>query len=171
MVIMVSSTMTTNQLVHFVNELRLPMRTVECRTGLTRQGIYKRLKKAGVLIPRRAKDGAVGVYMSVRCAWCQEEIKRRKKQIIGVMRSFCNESCYYASLETSGYIQWRQGSRIARAIVAKHFPLEREHVVHHQDGDQRNNVLDNLAVFESNAVHMAHHRGRKVVPLWDGAHV
>jgi hypothetical protein len=53
-------------------------------------------------------------------------------------------------------------------MVGRYFPLERRHVVHHHDGDNTNNALDNLAVFASQAEHMRYHRGGHATPIWDG---
>ena len=168
---MAHNTVDTQQLVVWVNQLRYPMEQVERLSGLTRQGIWKRLKAAGQFIPRRAAGGAPSTHAAVRCAFCDRELWRRRKTILRTMRQFCGEECYYAALELSGYMPWRHGSRLARAIVAQHFPLDPDHIVHHKDGNQRNNNLNDLAVFVSNAAHMAHHRGRHVQPLWDGANV
>ena len=161
----------TQQLVVWVNHQRLPMREVEQLSGMTRQAIWKRLHRAHCYIPRRVKGGAPGVMIEVNCAWCSTPLKRHRRKVLKLktMRSFCNAECYYAALEAPGYFPWRHGSRLARSIVAQRFALEREHIVHHKDGDQRNNDVKNLAVYASNSAHMAHHRGRKVDTLWDGA--
>ncbi len=161
----------TQQLVVWVNQLRYPMHQVEQLSGMTRQGIWKRLRSVGCLIPRRAKGGAPGVMIEVRCAWCNTTLKRRKRRLLklDILRSFCNAECYYASLEAPGYFPWRQGSRLARTIVAQYFALLPEHVVHHKDGDQRHNDRANLAVYASQADHLKHHRGREIQALWDGA--
>ncbi len=161
----------TQQLVVWVNELRLPLREIMQRTGMTRQGIWKRLKHAGCFIPRRAPEGAPGIWVVVSCAWCGQPIRKRKRLALRSLHHFCNETCHYASLEAPGYYPWRQGCRLARAIVAQHFTLEPQHVVHHKDGDNRNNDRKNLAVYASNADHVKHHRGKRVVPLWDGSSV
>jgi len=58
------------------------------------------------------------------------------------------------------------GIRLARAVVAQHYPLTREQVVHHVDGNQRNNDLVNLEVYASQADHMAVHHGQAVEPVW-----
>lgn len=164
---------TTQDLVVLVNQIQLPMDEIETRTGLTRQGIWKRLKRAGVLVPRRAPGGAPSKVTIRACAFCGASVKRYKKRMIrqNQLNVFCNESCYVASLEQHPYEEWRQGTNLARAIVANHFPLERGQIVHHKDGDQRNNDLSNLMVFATQAQHMAFHRGRKIIPLFDGATV
>jgi hypothetical protein len=159
----------TSQLHQWVNVQRLPIRDIEHRSGMCRQSIIKRLKQSGQFVPRKQAGGAPGVHITVNCYFCQREIRKRTKLARKVMRNFCNEDCYYAQIAMSGYNPWRQGSRIARALVAQRFALDKDHIVHHKDGDQRNNDVSNLAVYASNAEHMAHHRGRTVLPLWDGA--
>lgn len=112
--------------------------------------------------------------VTICCAFCGEYSQRvasrtRNGDHRRKMRMYCSQDHYMAALARSNYVPWRQGGRIARAAVAKHFPLEDAHIVHHKDDNQRHNELSNLAVFASHAEHMAHHRGRPVVPLWDGA--
>lgn len=161
----------TQDLVVLVNQMQLPMEEIETRTGLTRQGIWKRLKKAGVHIPRKAPGGSI-LKVAIRpCAFCGAPVKRYKRRMIqhNQINAFCNESCYFASLEQHAYEEWRQGTNLARAIVANHFPLERGQIVHHKDGNQRNNDLSNLMVFANQAAHVAFHRGRKIAPLFDGS--
>lgn len=168
---MAQSSVSTQDLVVWVNEYRWPMAEVVAKSGMTRQGVYKRLKAAGCLVKRREKGGAPGVMTQVPCAFCGVILTRRIKRLIQgrMLRQFCNTTCYFASLSTSGYRESRHGARLARVIVAQHFPLESQHIVHHKDGNQRNNDRSNLMVFASQAAHMAHHRGRTVAPLWDGA--
>jgi hypothetical protein len=87
------------------------------------------------------------------------------------MKAYCNMQCYADSLAQHPYVPWRQGCRRARAIVAQYYGLHPDQIVHHKDGDNRNNDLSNLMVFASNADHVAHHRGRTVAVLFDGATV
>jgi len=54
-------------------------------------------------------------------------------------------------------------------MLAQHFALAPDHVVHHKDDNNRHNDLANLAVFADQADHMRHHRGVAVDTLWDGA--
>lgn len=167
---MAHSSVSTQDLVVWVNEQRRPLAEVMQRTGMTRQGIYKRLKQAGCYVPRRAPGGAPGVHVEIACSYCGARIMRRKRQILkaGLMRQFCNTTCYFAALENPSFQVSRQGSRLARAVVQQHFPLESHHIVHHKDGNQTNNDRANLMVFANQSDHLKHHRGRAVRPLWDG---
>lgn len=168
---MTAERVSTQHLVVLVNEKRLPLAEVARLTGLTRQAIWKRLKADGVLVKRREKGGAPGVMVETVCAYCGVELSRHKRQLLKAdqLRAFCGETCYFAALENPNYAQWRQGCRLARAIVSQRFPLQHQHVVHHKDGDNRNNDRSNLVVFATQAEHIAHHRGRTIAPLWDGA--
>lgn len=165
-------TVSTQDLVVLVNKLDLPLAEVEERTGMTRQAIWKRMKREGVLDPRRAPGGARRKVVLKPCAFCGEAIQRYKKRLLQAnqMNAFCGQECYMASLEQHPYEEWRHGTRLARAVVAQHFKLELGHIVHHEDGNQRNNDLSNLTVFASHSDHMAHHRGRKIKPLFEGKH-
>lgn len=161
----------TEDLVELVNRKGLPMAEVMELTGMTRQGIWKRLKKVGEHVLRRAPGGAPCKVVEQSCAFCGAPVKKYRKRMGqgAQMKAYCNMQCYADSLATHPYVEWRQGCRRARVLVSQHYPLQDEQIVHHKDGDQRNNALANLMVFASNADHVAHHRGRAVPVLFDGA--
>lgn len=161
----------TQDLVVWMNEEKLPITEIESKTGMSRQGIWKRLRRAGAFIKRSAPGGAPGKRVTRDCFFCGKPVTRYTKRLIreNQINVFCSQDCYSASLEQHPYEEWRQGSRLARAIVAQHFPLLPVYIVHHKDGNQRNNNLANLSVFENQADHIAHHRGRTVIPLFDGS--
>ena len=161
----------TQDLVVLVNQKRLPLAEVMAQTGMTRQGIWKRLRKAGELVKRREKGGAACKVVHLPCAFCGATTTKYRKPLLqsSRMNSYCGQECYFAALESHGYEEWRQGSRLARAIVAQHFALQPDHIVHHKDGNQRHNDLSNLMVFKSQGDHVGHHRGRKVQALFDVA--
>lgn len=160
----------TQDLVVLVNKEKRPMVEVMAITGMSRQGIWKRLKEAGVFIPRSAPGGAPGKRTKVACGFCGVIVERYQQKLVKLrqMQAFCTQECYFSALEQHGFEEWRHGSRLARTIVSQHFPLQPEHIVHHKDSDQRHNDLSNLMVFASQSDHMAHHRGRKVLALFDG---
>lgn len=84
-------------------------------------------------------------------------------------KKYASMECYMRAVCQRPHISWRHGRRIARHVVSQVFPLEPQHVVHHVDGDNRNNSLSNLWVFACHGDHMSHHRGgitRK--PIWRG---
>lgn len=129
--------------------------------GTSKVAVWKTLRKAGV-------QREQGTWIEVPCAWCGAELRRPRSKARKALKQYCNPECYYAALDNPDYRQNRQGQRIARSIVAQYFKLEPDHVVHHVDGDNRNNDRANLMVFANQSDHMAHHRGRKIAPLWCG---
>jgi hypothetical protein len=121
-------------------------------------------------LSREAKPNAGfdnGLYQ-ILCKVCSSPIVRPPSQLAKSQRLFCSQKCYQ-SIRQGKYVPWRQGQRRARAVVARHFDLKPEHIVHHEDRDNRNNSLLNLMVFANQSEHMAYHHGISgVKPLWDG---
>ncbi len=140
----------------------LTLRKIAAQVGMSAQAVRLRLIDEGV----KAKQGT---WVKRDCHYCGKQIEVRRGASRRVRRSFCNSECYYASLEGERYKPWRQGCRIARAIVAQYFTLDREHVVHHEDRDNRNNDRSNLRVFANQSDHAAYHRGQAIQPIWDGS--
>lgn len=140
------------------------MKDLATRYNLTRQRIWQVLKAAGV---DTAKKGGI----DVACAWCDKEFKKPRCQVRQRKRCFCSNDCYYAWLakRSAGFEPWRHGMRIARSLVSEYFILESGYVVHHEDGNNQNNDLSNLRVFESHGDHLRYHRGFGTKPLWDGS--
>jgi len=131
--------------------------------GMTRQGVWKRLKRLGLHVDRH---GTIDVV----CAFCGAELKRFRTRASTRHSNYCNQECYFASRENPNYIPWRHGQRLARAIVAQHIRLTHEMVIHHVDGNNKNNDLSNLAVYASQSAHMMHHHGKsQAKPIWTGA--
>lgn len=83
---------------------------------------------------------------------------------------FFSHACYIRHRCHLGprYIEYRPGQRVARRVVAQHFPLQPQHIVHHVDKDTRNNAVENLWVFASHAEHLSFHRGGSGQPIWRG---
>ena len=133
--------------------------------GVTRQAIWKALKKEGV---DTSKDK--GCNIECTCDYCGKPIKKTRAYWRRHSQHFCCDEHYYASRCNPNYSQWRQGQRLARAIVSQYFRLEKENVVHHKNGDNRNNDKSNLAIFLNQSEHMRYHHGKsKVNPIWDGS--
>lgn len=134
-------------------------------TGKSRQAVWKRLKRAGI----KAEQGE---WVITSCSFCGGEIRKRRKQWRATEKHYCNQACYHASLESPGYKPWRQGQRLARAIVSQYFRIPEGAIVHHKDLDNRNNNLTNLQVIASQGDHTRLHRTSKPVNiLWDGSNV
>ena len=154
----------TEDLVHRYTEQHLTLREIGTLYGISAQAVMKRLRKVGVT----RQDGE---RITRLCAHCGTIVTRTRSRTLLHTRVFCCAEHYYAHIENPEFQKWRHGGRQARAVVASHYPLTREQVVHHKDFDQRNNAILNLAVYASQADHMAVHRGRQVKPVWDGASV
>lgn len=130
--------------------------------GMTRQGVWKRLRKMGIETLGRGT-------ITVACAFCGREFERFRARASKTIDCYCNQECFFASRENPNYIPWRSGQRLARAIIAQHTRLTHENVVHHIDGNNRNNDLVNLMVFANQSDHMKYHHGKcKILPLWSG---
>lgn len=156
----------TQDIVVMIQKQGLKVDQVAKLLGMSRQAIWKRMRKAGV-------TSRSFVWIEFICAFCGTTNKRRRRQAQRSEDNYCNQECYFADLESPGYAQWRQGSRIARAIVAQYVnPIPVGAIVHHKDGNDRNNDRSNLMLLASQADHIAIHRSRKSVNiLWDGANL
>lgn len=153
----------TQDVVVMYTEQHLTLREIGKLTEMSATAVLKRLRKAGV-------TRAEGTHITVACSTCGKAIDRTRKRWKINHESFCNTQCYAVYLQNPDYNPWRQGSRIARAIVAEYFRLEPDYIVHHKDGNQRNNDRANLQVFDSQSSHLRYHHGKTLaVPLWDGA--
>jgi hypothetical protein len=152
----------TPDLVAWYTEHRFPLTQIALLANMSRQGVWKRLKAAGVAVTRVGKIDTV-------CVYCGVAFQRYRAHTRQAFQHYCCAEHYYAARENREFVEWRQGSRLARAIVAQHYPLSPVEVVHHKDGNQRHNDLANLMVYASQADHLAAHHGRTIAPVWDGA--
>jgi hypothetical protein len=132
--------------------------------GVSGAAICHAMKAEGV----KSEDGE---WVRFNCHWCGAVSCQRRAQWRKSIKHYCSEDCYVASLDNPDYIVSRQGQKMARAVVSRHFTLLPGYVVHHEDSNTKNNVLNNLRVFESQAEHMSYERGGKVKPIWDGRDV
>jgi hypothetical protein len=135
----------------YTNQLT-PMIELADKYGITRQGIYKILKKAGV--------DTTTQRFTVSCTACGNKLSRPKSKVRRQLNHFCSTDCYYAFLAAGNgfpYLQNRHGQMQARSIVSQYFSLQEDHVVHHEDRNTLNNRLDNLKVFACNGDHVRYH--------------
>lgn len=140
-----------------------PMVDLAKRYGITRQGIYKVLKSAGVDTTKRK--------IPVSCTTCGNPVDRTKARIRRQLHHFCDQVCYNIFLEVGNgslSLPNRHGTRIARLVVSRFFSLQEGHIVHHEDRNQLNNKPNNLKVFANQGDHIRYHRGFDVKPLWEG---
>jgi len=135
-------------------------------SGVSRQWVWKILRQNGV---NTAKGPGGATRVMVECSTCGRVYEVTRRRWRDATNHYCSKDCYYASRYNPNYYQWRHGTRIARVIVSQYFNILPEHVVHHKDGDERNNDRSNLSVFASQSDHTKHHRGiNGIKPLWDG---
>lgn len=137
-------------------------RDIAGELGVSYATISNWLRKAGI----SASDGE---HAKVVCSGCGKEFTKFRSRLR--KRNFCTPECFQSLRQQRPYVQDRQGQRIARATVSKYYTLAAEHVVHHEDGDNRNNAIANLKVFASQSDHLAYHHGSPIAPLWDGASI
>lgn len=141
----------------------IPMIYLASEYGVTRQAIYKILKRAGVDTSKR--------LIPVSCTTCGSECYRNKANIRTRNHIFCTRQCYDIWLQAgNGFppLISRKGQKLARSIVSQYFSLQKGHVVHHEDRNDLNNDLKNLRVFANQGDHVRYHRDCDVQPIWDG---
>lgn len=146
-------------------QAHLTIRQIAQLSGMSHTGVWKRLRTAGIT----AHDGE---WVNLTCSFCGAAFERPRCQAKRE-NAYCCEEHYFAALENPGYKPWRQGQRLARAIVAQYYHLLPDHVTHHEDGNNRNNDRTNLRVFASQGDHLKYHRSlkEKPQPLWDGSKI
>lgn len=151
-----------------------PMISIAKRYGITRQGIWKVLNKAGIDTSKRLGN----TRHEVTCLACKETFIKGRAYIRQHRHVFCSRDCYFAFLEAKqegSYKYWRHGMRIAREVVSQYFDLQERNVVHHEDRNCYNNHPSNLKVFATNGDHVRYHRwsadGVEIEPLWDGSKI
>ena len=158
--------LTTKQKVDIITEYQeqlTPMIELARTYGISRQGIYKVLKKAGVNTTKRRLD--------VSCTTCAKVFPRTKAKIRRQLNNFCSPDCYHAFLAAgngSPYIYSRHGQRIGRTIISQYFQLQEGHISHHENRNNLDNRPVNLRVFACQGDHVRYHRGFDVDPIWDG---
>lgn len=146
----------------YVEEL-IPMARLAKQYCISRQAIHKLIRKAGVNILAASKITTV-------CKQCNRPVTKVRCQFRNTNSIFCSRQCYYEWLRSGNqYIEDRPGSRQSRKIVAAVFDLQSGNIVHHIDGNQANNSLDNLLVFKNQGDHVRHHRGITVPILWSSS--
>ncbi len=154
--------LSTQDVVVMYVDQHLTLRQIGSLVGMSATAVSKRLRSAGITADQ-------GEWLDRQCGFCNAPLRVTRAKARRSIRSYCNPRCAGASHGVPTAYAWRNGSRLARLVVAQHFPLQPEHIVHHVDGDQRNNDRSNLLVFANQSDHVRyHHHGSTVVPLWTG---
>jgi hypothetical protein len=134
--------------------------------GVTRQAIKYYLNKRGI------DTSKANAWILVKCFQCGLEFKKVRSTVRNKRRIFCTEGCYYKAIANPNYHQGRWHQVLARRVVGEIFKLETGMVVHHEDGNNKNNDPVNLMVFANQGDHMRWHRlggaDSGVIPLWRG---
>jgi hypothetical protein len=145
-----------------------PIIKLAAEYGLTRQGVYKMIRKAGVDTTKQ------GANLKVSCSCCGKEITKLRCQVRKALHLFCSAFCYHSFLKHGNgnpLVLSRNQQRLGRSTVAKYYALKPSDIVHHEDRNDFNNHPSNLRVFANNGDHVRHHRGFTVPILWDGSMV
>ena len=133
--------------------------------NMTRQGVFKVLKKAGI-------DTTKGQRIKRTCPVCGVEILRVRCRARNINTSYCSAECYRSYLESLGETYKPSGyySRVARETITKYFDYHPEegHILHHINKDCSDNRKINLMVFANQGDHVRFHRGIQVTPIWSG---
>ena len=99
----------------------MSMATIAALLKVSRQAIYKALKRAGI---DTAKKGGI----EVSCTACGKTVVKAHCYVRKTKHIFCDRNCYAAWLEVGNgrgpYIQHRQGMRLARSVAAKFVVLK-----------------------------------------------
>jgi hypothetical protein len=146
----------------------VPMIKLSEQYGITRQGIHKVLRRAGVDTSKQAAN------MVVSCTVCGTETPRLRCQVRNMKHHFCSNECYFAWLKHGNgnpLIMHKQGMRTARKVVQEYHALLPKEVVHHEDRNQFNNHPSNLKVFKNQGDHIRYHRDFLVPIIWDGSKI
>jgi hypothetical protein len=131
--------------------------------SVSRQWVWRILKAQNITSEQ-------GERVNCNCDFCGISYTITRKKWRTTTKHYCSTSCYHAALINPHYSPDRYGQAIARKIVKQYFNLQPHHVVHHIDGNCRNNDLSNLMVFDGNGTHVKYHRGcPNANPLWEGA--
>lgn len=138
------------------------------RYGVGRLRIWQILKRLGVDTSKRKIEAT--------CAACGATLLRHRGYIRSRINVFCGHECYGLFCSANGPSsrepnknKLRQGMRLGRATMQRYYgQLPAGSVVHHINGNNYDNRIDNLILFRSSGDHAKHHRNIEVTPLLDG---
>ena len=128
-----------------------PLQEIADVLHVSKAAVHKFLRKHGVDTTKHK--------ITVGCTTCGAVFERTRKRVRKQRNHFCSTDCYSAFLDAgkTNYVGSRQGQRIARQVVSRHFDLQPEHVVHHEDRNTLNNIPSNLKVFACVSDHIKYH--------------
>jgi len=155
--------MTNQEVVKAYAEDLMPIITIAASLHVTRQSVYRLLRKEGV-------DTSKSRRIEVKCHYCEKPFLKKPCQVRRRKYHYCTSRCYLDCIEAKGqgYVQSRVGQRRARSAVSRHFDLKEGMITHHENKDTLDNRYSNLRVFLNHSEHMRYHRGGEAIPVWDG---
>jgi hypothetical protein len=124
---------------------------------VSRQTIWKFLRSHGI-------DTSKGKTFVI-CNQCGISFKKTRCRIRNNIHNFCSRSCYFEYIKNPNYNPHRQGQRIARQVFEKEICFTHDWFIHHNDGNNKNNEINNLWAFKTQTDHMRYHRGGKSIAL------
>ena len=114
----------------------------------------------GKLVTRYGLNVHSAEWADVQCCVCGKAKKITRSHWKRTQQSYCSRKCYYDRMGiVSNYKKFPYGCRIARQVLVEKLgrELEKDECVHHKDGNQKNNRIDNLMLFANQSAHMKHH--------------
>jgi hypothetical protein len=130
--------------------------------------------------------GKIRTSKTLNCGICGKEIVVMRSRLSRNKNNFCSKKCFWKHEEKSKIgekYHWKGGRYLSRGyylIYKKEHPncnsdgyvlehrlmvegkigryLEKNEVVHHIDGNKKNNDISNLMLFKSNSEHIKHHQ-------------
>lgn len=144
-----------------------PVISIAKRYEVTRAYIYKILKYNGV---DTTKSGSNARQETI-CRFCGATIIVTRGRLRQKKNIYCSNKCWLNHLKKIRIGKTdRYGGMIGRETVRMLWKgLTKEMVVHHVDGDEKNNHVSNLLVYATQGDHLRAHRGYPATPVWVGA--
>ena len=130
----------------------LTMQQIGDRLGCTRSNIHHKIRRFKI-------DGSTAGRFNIKCDKCGKLYSITRKRFKLTVKHFCSMSCYADYMHNPEYIQYRNGQTKGRSVMAKSLgrSLRDGETVHHEDGNNMNNDISNLRLFNSPSEHIAYH--------------
>jgi hypothetical protein len=143
----------------------IPMIKIAEHYQVTRAAIHKALKRMQVDTTK-----ATAAHISTTCTHCGKPTIQTRCHFRKSRHAFCCREHFYLWLNrpVTPLLTYRHSLTIARKIISEYFPIQPDHVVHHEDRNEGNNDITNLRVFNNQADHIRYHRGHNIDPIWSG---
>ena len=112
----------------------------------------------GKFCSTKCRNAAARTKKQITCSGCGKSFERHICEL-DAEKSFCSRDCYFANRD-HGKAYKKVGARHLHRVVAEQVinrPLKSGEIVHHVDGDKRNNAPENLQVLPSQSVHAKMH--------------